>query len=308
MRRSKAFTLIELLVVIAIIAILAAILFPVFAQAKNAAKQTVTLSNIKQVSLANRMYAGDNNDYYAMSQNGWPIPNDDFVAHLQLIYPYTKNANVHWSAANPMPGNLVMTMTPPAGLESWGPWTFYTTVSVNAVALNHWNGTAWRIEPHNESDYAEISKLMMYAPIRTGRGAGLGNNDFDPFWETCPNSETSLDWWLYQGSKQHNNMIVSGYADGHAGKRSGNSFVKLIGVADPWSDASCIRFRFTKDPNDFYGWYLNGDIPTKEPSELEKSSISTDDLPSAWHVTHPVWVWRRQVTGSTQRSTKVEGF
>lgn len=58
----RAFTLIELLVVIAIIAILAAILFPVFAQAKSAAKKAVCLSNIKQAALASVMYAGDFDD------------------------------------------------------------------------------------------------------------------------------------------------------------------------------------------------------------------------------------------------------
>ena len=63
-KRTAAFTLIELLVVIAIIAILAAILFPVFAQAKLAAKKTASLSNVKQQGLAMQMYAGDNEDGY----------------------------------------------------------------------------------------------------------------------------------------------------------------------------------------------------------------------------------------------------
>ncbi len=64
MNKYKAFTLIELLVVIAIIAILAAILFPVFAQAKEAAKKTLDLSNNKQIALAVQMYGGDNEDVY----------------------------------------------------------------------------------------------------------------------------------------------------------------------------------------------------------------------------------------------------
>jgi prepilin-type N-terminal cleavage/methylation domain-containing protein len=60
----KAFTLIELLVVIAIIAILAAILFPVFAQAKTAAKKTAAISNQKQIGLGFMMYLADNDDIY----------------------------------------------------------------------------------------------------------------------------------------------------------------------------------------------------------------------------------------------------
>jgi prepilin-type N-terminal cleavage/methylation domain-containing protein/prepilin-type processing-associated H-X9-DG protein len=70
--RAQAFTLIELLVVIAIIAILAAILFPVFAQAKAAAKKTACLSDTKQVGLGTIMYAGDYDDHEPLMQQGGP--------------------------------------------------------------------------------------------------------------------------------------------------------------------------------------------------------------------------------------------
>jgi prepilin-type N-terminal cleavage/methylation domain-containing protein len=66
---SKAFTLIELLVVIAIIAILAAILFPVFAQAKKAAKQSVSISNLKQIGTSLQIYLADNDDIQVPSKS-----------------------------------------------------------------------------------------------------------------------------------------------------------------------------------------------------------------------------------------------
>jgi prepilin-type N-terminal cleavage/methylation domain-containing protein/prepilin-type processing-associated H-X9-DG protein len=70
----RAFTLIELLVVIAIIAILAAILFPVFAQAKASAKQIQCLSNMKQIGLAAMLYLSDNNDTWFMAAHYDPQP------------------------------------------------------------------------------------------------------------------------------------------------------------------------------------------------------------------------------------------
>ena len=70
----RGFTLIELLVVIAIIAILAAILFPVFAQAREKARQTQCLSNVKQIGTAIQMYAGDWDE--ALPSTNWLESND----------------------------------------------------------------------------------------------------------------------------------------------------------------------------------------------------------------------------------------
>ena len=111
--RSHAFTLIELLVVIAIIAILAAILFPVFAQAKLAAKKTAGLAQMKQIGTAAALYGGDNDDglpawsefwavYYGGGNPGATVspPTDPNVRDEPQGYwdyklaPYIKNGNL----------------------------------------------------------------------------------------------------------------------------------------------------------------------------------------------------------------------
>ncbi len=84
----RAFTLIELLVVIAIIAILAAILFPVFAQAKDAAKKSVGISNVKQLGLGYALYVGDVDDTYPQSVTERTSPNYATATSADQVEPY----------------------------------------------------------------------------------------------------------------------------------------------------------------------------------------------------------------------------
>lgn len=87
--QKKGFTLIELLVVIAIIAILAAILFPVFAKAKETARQTTCQSNLKQLTSAVMLYVQDNNETFPKA---WMYPGK---AWYQVIGKYVRNKQIY---------------------------------------------------------------------------------------------------------------------------------------------------------------------------------------------------------------------
>jgi prepilin-type N-terminal cleavage/methylation domain-containing protein len=94
MKRTSGFTLIELLVVIAIIAILAAILFPVFAQAKEAAKKTAAISQMRQLSMSVMMYAGDHDDVFAPATMRPASGSGDPVIWTAIVDPYVKNKDM----------------------------------------------------------------------------------------------------------------------------------------------------------------------------------------------------------------------
>lgn len=132
----KAFTLIELLVVIAIIAILAAILFPVFAQAKLSAKRAASLSEVKQIGTSYAIYMGDNDDHMLP---GWYYNRGDGVniTWMEVLHPYAKNKEIYLHNASPtdtasfttgcvgnnskVVSHYIMNMYTPFNYWNWGP-------------------------------------------------------------------------------------------------------------------------------------------------------------------------------------------
>jgi prepilin-type N-terminal cleavage/methylation domain-containing protein/prepilin-type processing-associated H-X9-DG protein len=142
-RTQKGFTLIELLVVIAIIAILAAILFPVFAQARDKARSASCISNLKQMGTAWMMYTQDYDERFPNANSGinWegdgPEGDCQFMAERSgfggwtgnLLIPYTKNTGIFECPSNP------------------------NFMSVNAGNANKcWNQTKYRI-PYQRVSY-----------------------------------------------------------------------------------------------------------------------------------------------------------
>jgi prepilin-type N-terminal cleavage/methylation domain-containing protein/prepilin-type processing-associated H-X9-DG protein len=106
----RGFTLIELLVVIAIIAILAAILFPVFAQAREKARQTACVSNLRQIGTAAQMYAQDYDERFPGTELG---EGDGEYHWIEMLAPYTKNRDVFTC-----PSAAVKTLYPPTGVAA----------------------------------------------------------------------------------------------------------------------------------------------------------------------------------------------
>mgnify|MGYP001593300041 CR=1 FL=1 len=124
----RAFTLIELLVVIAIIAILAAILFPVFAKAKEAAKKTHCISNTKQTALACLMYAGDYDDRIPRHDNNGsciygenPCDTPDWGDFTFRTGGTAKSSEpvMFWGAVEPYHKNTQISICPHMGNTDW---------------------------------------------------------------------------------------------------------------------------------------------------------------------------------------------
>jgi prepilin-type N-terminal cleavage/methylation domain-containing protein/prepilin-type processing-associated H-X9-DG protein len=201
--RYLGFTLIELLVVIAIIAILAAILFPVFAQAREAARKTTCLSNLKQLGLGLMMYAQDY-DEQATPWNlrfGTKNQYDQFGVSLswdRLIMPYLKNNGIlacpsdSGSTRPVLPGVeqvVIRSYTYPGSIGGgWCPWTPPRAIA----SIPEPARTVQLIERDNCGN--------------PGKGFGKGGE-----WEWCSvnDSESEMAW-------RHHGQSNILYMDGHS--------------------------------------------------------------------------------------------
>ncbi len=239
-KRLTGFTLIELLVVIAIIAILAAILFPVFAQARESARKSSCLSNTKQLSLAHQMYWQDYDETTVTSWSfGFP---GEFMYYPQ---PYIKNLKILFCpsyavstttigqvcSANLLPGGVD---NPTGELHMWGygyntgdQWNNNTGLT-QAVANTINPGALYEINFGNNVVVARVrSTLLVGKPLAAlaapaelillGDSAdttvkGLGRGDM-----TLPGpGDSACDRVRKQQWPRHNGGLNFGFADGHA--------------------------------------------------------------------------------------------
>lgn len=208
---SRGFTLIELLVVIAIIAILAAILFPVFAQAREKARQTGCLSNQKQIATAMMMYTQDYDemfpsqsyngvDYTALGGqpvDGMPLLNSGIASafgwnYKDRVLPYTKNENI-WICPTNQPNGSLKTAPPNIGY--------------------HMNGNVFL--PQGLSLASAVAPANLFILRESGRGFVFNRAYLRPYPGYCD------DVIAYEAASTNNYMPHSrgynlAFADGHA--------------------------------------------------------------------------------------------
>jgi len=249
--KKRAFTLIELLVVIAIIAILAAILFPVFAQAKAAAKKTQSLSNNKEIALAAIMYSGDSDDLIPVITSwGAPGVNNGAMVYFNnqgcipwplLIQPYMKNNDIFIDPQAPAPPPVLAGFNPAAN-KLYGPHYGMNPYLAQTVSYPYAAGIL-----HNTRSFTAVSRPA----------------DVVLFAQKYSNSETVTNafyggWWYGAGTFFITESIdppdcqasgnpyycAGGWGDnGFYGGTSGNKELKNVEAAGAWTGGASLRGR-----------------------------------------------------------------
>lgn len=234
--RGSAFTLIELLVVIAIIAILAAILFPVFAQARNQARKATCISNLKQLALGHLMYVQDYDEQFAAwdwgknPTNSWNMPEGTGWWMNQTI-PYLKNTGIHTCP------NDTRSFSATGGSDSNG-WGYAIEVGSTrgGAAPPRYYQSSYGISEYLvsiDNPWRKLARIQYPAnTIMYSDGIGPLINDWDecgnwpPFGPTRTwfanagawgawGSHTDYERW--KNTVRHQDGAVIAYADGHAG-------------------------------------------------------------------------------------------
>jgi prepilin-type N-terminal cleavage/methylation domain-containing protein len=222
----KAFTLIELLVVIAIIAILAAILFPVFAQAKVAAKATSSLSNNKELALGAIMYTGDYDDMALPSDlwgGGYPIwfgvAGSDFSPWSLTMSPYLKSNAID---QDPLQTNLGAV---PAGWASSWWFGYQPQFGYNYTVWSPTNGlvSPLKVAPVSMTSVARVAEVPLltesFGSTNTywyGQAGPITSGNIDPVY--CHNTTTTpvcftswgLNGPLFGGGSPYNDPANGG--------------------------------------------------------------------------------------------------
>lgn len=244
----RAFTLIELLVVIAIIAILAAILFPVFAQAKFAAKKTASLSGLKQMALGLQMYSGDFDDTAVMeygyadgTQGGDDNPYHYNTTWVGRILPYVKNNNIFFDKTIGEINDFNKLYQDPYYSSSYYSyaWSWITDFSLNtdgysrqtyagSSCVNYGSSTSM---VRSLTAIDQTANRLAVTPTRYGTISNWSWMRFIAYDASFPYVDAYADGFnwnqlVYDARKQYGNRFIGAFADGHAANYGPEKFIK----------------------------------------------------------------------------------
>ncbi len=215
--RKAGFTLIELLVVIAIIAILAAILFPVFAQARESARSTSCLSNLRQFAMATLSYVQDYDETFPQSAYSMerailqPGSNDRVFTVFDAIMPYMKNTDIIICPSN-RPGLDWQLILGRLGLRPSGQFRYAS------YALNFALFQDPALPPGLFADDPVVPLAAVQEPVNTTMFFdSVYKLPTDPLIDPrCPRPTSVFGWDNFPGDPRHKDGMNINFADGHA--------------------------------------------------------------------------------------------